>query len=52
LKIRFKGEPMVKRVNEHGTVKVQDWGVWVHKKESRVVGGVEIFEVDEYTAYA
>jgi hypothetical protein len=52
LKNSFKGEPMVKRVNERGTVKVQDWGVWAHKNVPRNVGGVEIFEVDEYTAYA
>jgi hypothetical protein len=52
LKNSFKGEPMVKRVNERGTVKVQDWGVWAHKNVPRIVGGVEIFEVDEYTAYA
>lgn len=48
----FKGEPMVKRVNEHGRVKVHSWGVWASKKESVTVAGVEIFKPDHYTAYA
>ena len=48
----FKGEPMVKRVNEHGRVKVHSWGVWASKKESVKVAGVEIFKPDHYTAYA
>ena len=48
----FKGEPMVKRINENGSVKVRSWGVWAHKKESVTVAGVEIFKPDHYTAYA
>ena len=52
VKGRFKGEPMVKRVNENGTVKVRSWGVWAYKKESVKVAGAEIFKPDNYTAYA
>lgn len=52
LKGAFKGEPMVKRVGENGTVKVHSWGVWASKKESLTVAGIEIFKPDNYTAYA
>ena len=53
VKNSFVGEPMVKRVTESGdAVKVRSWGVWAHKKESRKVGGVELFKPDHYTAYA
>jgi hypothetical protein len=48
----FKGEPMLKRVNENGSVKVHSWGVWASKKEAVKVAGVEIFKPDHYTAYA
>ena len=48
----FIGEPMVKRVNEDGTVKVRSFGVWAHKDEPLTVGGVEVFGPDEFTSYA
>jgi len=50
-KNNFAGEPMVKRVNEHGSVKVRDWGVWASKFEPRAAGGVEVFAPCNYTAY-
>ena len=52
VKGKFKGEPMVKRVNENGSVKVMSWGVYARKKESFKVGDIEIFKPDNYTAYA
>lgn len=53
LKGHYTNEPpMVKRVDDNGVVKVRNWGVWARKKKSIVVGGVEIFEPDQYTAYA
>jgi hypothetical protein len=51
-KNQFTGEPMVKRVNAQGTVKVRDWGVWAYRKTSVVVGGVEVFAPNHFTAYA
>jgi hypothetical protein len=48
----YKGEPMVRRVLDGKSVKVRSWGVWAHKKESRMVSGVEIFQPDYWTAYA
>jgi hypothetical protein len=52
LKGKFAGEPMIKRVNAHGSVKVRDWGVWATKKEVLTVAGIKIFKPDNYTAYA
>lgn len=52
VKGRFVGEPMTKRVNAQGAVKVHSWGVYARKKESAMVGGVEVFKPDHYTAYA
>jgi hypothetical protein len=52
VKNKFAGEPMVKRVNENGSVKVRDWGVWASKLPSQIVGGVEVFAPHHYTAYA
>lgn len=49
---QFKGEPMIKRVSENGSVKVMSWGVYASKKVSLRVAGVEIFRPDHYTAYA
>lgn len=51
IKGRFVGEPMTKRVNEHGGVRVKG-GAHATKKPSEVVGGVEVFKPDRYTAYA
>lgn len=48
----FKGEPMIKRVDENGAVKVHSSGVYARKKEPLRVAGVEIFEPNHYTAYA
>jgi hypothetical protein len=48
----FIGEPMVKRVDECGRVKVRNSGVWASKKEAVLVGGVEVFKPDHYTNYA
>ncbi|RYX80038.1 hypothetical protein EON83_30330 [bacterium] len=52
MKGRFVGDPMVKRVDGDGRVKVHSWGVWASKKESTTVAGVEIFKPDSYTDYA
>ncbi|RRS01152.1 hypothetical protein EIP75_21485 [Aquabacterium soli] len=52
MKGRFIGEPMVKRVDTDGRVKVHSWGVWASKKETTTVVGVEIFKPDSYTDYA
>jgi hypothetical protein len=52
VKNKFAGEPMVKRVNTQGSVKVRDWGVWASKHFSQKVGGVEVFKPNHYTAYA
>lgn len=52
IKGQFIGEPMVKRVNEEGMVKVRAWGVWAGKKEAVSVGGLELFKPDRYTSYA
>lgn len=49
IKGRFVGEPMTKRVDERGGVKVK--GAHATKKPSEVVGGVEVFKPDRYTAY-
>ena len=48
LKGCFKGEPVVKRVNERGAVKVFNWGVWARKKESVKVADMECFEPDAW----
>ena len=50
LKGRFIGAPMTKRVDAHGGVKVS----YAHaiKKPSEIVGGVEVFKPDRFTAYA
>jgi hypothetical protein len=42
---------MVKRVDEHGRVKVRAWGVWASKKEAVSVGGVEVLKPDRFTTY-
>ena len=52
VKNQFAGEPMIKRVNEYGAVKVRSWGVYARKKESIKIGDMEIFKPDHYTAYA
>lgn len=52
IKGQFVGEPMVKRVDEYGRVKVRSWGVWASKKEAVSVGGIEVFKPDHYTSYA
>lgn len=50
VKNKFIGEPMIKRVNEKGSVKVRAWGVWASKKKSVKVAGVEIFKPDYRTS--
>ena len=50
IKGRFVGEPMTKRVDAQGGVKVK--GAHATKKPSEVVDGVEVFKPDRYTAYA
>ena len=50
IKGRFVGEPMTKRVNELGGVKVNH--AHAVKKPSEIVGGVEVFKPDRYTTYA
>lgn len=50
IKGRFVGEPMTKRVDERGGVKVRS--AYARKKPSEVIGGVEVFRPDHYTAYA
>lgn len=52
VKGKFVGEPMVKRVDTDGQVKVRSWGVYARKKESVSISGVEIFKPDSYTVYA
>lgn len=52
VKNHFKSEPMIKRVDESGAVKVRSWGVYASKKESLRVASVEVFKPDHYTAYA
>lgn len=50
---KFIGEPMVKRVNDQGLVKVQSWGVWASKKEPVITAaGLEVFKPDHFTSYA
>jgi hypothetical protein len=51
-KNHFIGEPMRRRVNESGSVKVMSWGVWAHKEENLNVGGMEIFTPRHWTSYA
>jgi hypothetical protein len=51
-KDRFIGDPMVKRVDETGHVKVRDCGVWASKETPLIVAGVEIFRERHWTAYA
>ena len=50
IKGRFVGEPMTKRVNELGGVKVNH--AHAVKKPSEIVGGIEVFKPDRYTTYA
>lgn len=50
IKGRFVGEPMTKRVDERGGVKVRS--AYARKKPFEVIGGVEVFKPDHYTAYA
>ncbi|MDR0576110.1 MAG: hypothetical protein LBI87_00860 [Candidatus Accumulibacter sp.] len=53
VKGRYVGEPIIKRVRSDGlSVKIFSWGAWARKKESRIVGGVEVFSPDHWTAYA
>jgi hypothetical protein len=53
LKGHFVGDAMVRRVTESGGVKVRNWGVWAHKKESQKVAGCfELFKPDSFTSYA
>lgn len=50
IKGRFVGEPMTKRVDAHGGVKVNH--AHAVKKPSEIVGGVEVFQPDRFTTYA
>lgn len=50
VKGRYVGEPMTKRVDAHGGVKVNH--AHAVKKPSEIVGGVEVFKPDRFTAYA
>lgn len=52
IKGRFIGEPVVKRVDEEGKVKVRAWGVWASKKDALSAGGLNLFKPDRYTSYA
>lgn len=51
-KNNFTGPAMVKRVDERGTVKVHTWGVYATKHQSQIIGGVEVFKPNRFTAYA
>lgn len=48
---KFIGEPMRKRVNETGHVKITSFE-WARKKEVRIIAGVRVFAPDSWTAYA
>jgi len=48
----YIGEPMVKRVTENDSIKVQDWGVWARKQTPQIVDGVEIYRELSCSWYA
>jgi len=48
---QFVSEPIIKRVDENGRVKVRASGVWASKKDTVCVGGVDVFKPDHYTEY-
>lgn len=50
---QYIGQPMRKQVNENGSVKVRDWGVWAYRMEPVKVAGVPVaYSPSAWTAYA
>lgn len=47
----YIGEPMRKRADESGNVKINSFS-WARKIEAKTVGGVKLFSPDSWTAYA
>lgn len=52
MKDRFSSAPEIKRVTGKGdSVKVRSWGVYAHKVEPKLIGGIPIFPTNHFTAY-
>lgn len=47
----YIGEPMRKRADESGSVKINSFA-WARKVEAKTVAGVKLFSPDSWTAYA
>lgn len=47
----YIGEPMRKRADESGNVKINSFS-WARKIEAKTVGGIKVFAPDSWTAYA
>jgi hypothetical protein len=45
-------EPMIKRVNVDGSVKIFTWGVHAYKETPREVGGIQVFEPHSFSEWA